>query len=48
MNPDNIAFIPERVDLELTEAVMPEPLEAWTLMDFTGLELIRLDDGDLD
>jgi len=48
MNPDNTLTMPARLDIEPAELFIPEPIEAWTLADFAGIELVLHDDSDVE
>jgi len=43
MNPDNTLTMPARLDIGHVELFIPEPIEAWTLADFAGIELVPRD-----
>jgi hypothetical protein len=48
VNPGNTLTIPARLDIGPIELFIPEPIEAWTLADFAGLEFDERDHDDVE
>ena len=48
MNGQDGTMAPAHIEPSLLEFAIPDPIEVWTLMELTDLELTRFDDRDLE